>query len=97
MPEFEIGNNKEYEIEAIQNSAIYAKKAGRHLLRLYYLIIWKGYPEKENTWKPSTIVIYLWKMVSNFYKDYPKKLIVILVSLNSTLPIAKPIVKFLAK
>ena len=39
MPEFEIGNNKEYEIEAIRDSAVYTKKANKYLLKLYYLII----------------------------------------------------------
>ena len=48
MPKFELGNNKEYKVEAIQDSVIYAKEADRHLPRLYYLVIWKGYPEEEN-------------------------------------------------
>lgn len=46
MPEFEVSNNKKYEIEAIQNSAIYTKKINRYLSGLYYLILWKNYPEK---------------------------------------------------
>lgn len=43
-------NDKEYEIEAIYNYTVYAKKLEtRHFLGLYYLISWKSYHEKENT------------------------------------------------
>ena len=38
MPEFKPGNNKEYEVEAIQDSAIYAKEVDKYLLRLYYFV-----------------------------------------------------------
>ena len=33
-----MGNNKKYEIEAIQDSAIYVKEVDGHLLELYNLI-----------------------------------------------------------
>ena len=39
LPEFEADDNKEYEMKAIRNSAVYAKKADGHLPGLYYLII----------------------------------------------------------
>ena len=48
VPEFEPGNDKEYEVEAIQNGAVYTKKVDRHLLELYYLVAWKGYLKEEN-------------------------------------------------
>ena len=38
LTEFEISNNKKYEVEAISKSAIYAKKADKYLLELYYLV-----------------------------------------------------------
>ena len=40
VPEFEFqpSNNKEYEVEAIWDKVVYAKKAGRYLPRLYYLV-----------------------------------------------------------
>lgn len=38
MLNFEAGNNKKYEVEDIQNSAVYTKEASRHLLELYYLV-----------------------------------------------------------
>ena len=36
--EFDIGNYKEYEVKTIKNSAVYVKKAKKHLLGLYYLV-----------------------------------------------------------
>ena len=39
MPEFKAGNDKEYKVEVIQDSAIYAKKADGYLLGLYYLVV----------------------------------------------------------
>ena len=47
--EFDAGNNKEYEVEAIIDSAIYAKEVEGHLPGLYYLVSWKSYPEEEST------------------------------------------------
>lgn len=37
-PEFDTGNNKEYKVEVIKDSAIYTKKPERHLSVLYYLV-----------------------------------------------------------
>ena len=49
--------DKEYEVEAICNSAIYVKKSeSGQLLGLYYLISWKNFPEEENTWKPASAI-----------------------------------------
>ena len=36
--EFEPGNDKEYIMQAIQDSAVYAKEIDGHLLGLYYLV-----------------------------------------------------------
>ena len=58
-PEFDVGNNKEYEVKAIIDSAVYTKKAEGHLLGLYYLVSWKSYPEEESTWEPFSAVMYL--------------------------------------
>ena len=38
VPKFEAGNNKEYNVEAIQDNAVYAKEVDGHLPGLYYLI-----------------------------------------------------------
>ena len=91
MPEFEPGDNdKKYKVEAIQDSAVYAKEADGHLLRLYYLIAWKGYLEEENTWEPSLAVMHLQKIVSTFYKNHPEKPTAISAFLDSAPPMAKP-------
>ena len=37
-PEFNVDNNKKYEVEAIIDSAVYAKKAKKHFPDLYYLV-----------------------------------------------------------
>ena len=54
--EFEAGNSKEYKVEAIWDSTNYANKAEGHLPGLYYLVVWKEYLEKENTWQFSFAV-----------------------------------------
>ena len=48
-PEFDPGDDKKYEVEAIRDNAVYGKEANRHLPGLYYLVAWKGYLEEENT------------------------------------------------
>ena len=52
------GNNniEEYEVEAIWDSAVYAKKLGNHLPNFYYLVAWKGYPKGKNTLYPILAV-----------------------------------------
>ena len=93
MLEFEAGYNKEYEVEAIQDNVVYAKKANKYLLKLYYLIIWKGYLQEENTWKSSLVVMHLRNMISTFHKDYPKKPIATSASLNSVPSMEKLTIK----
>ena len=39
----------EYKVEAIWDSAIYARESTEHLLGLYYLVFWKDYLKEENT------------------------------------------------
>ena len=43
VPEFELGDNKEYKIKAIKDSAVYTQKADGHLPGLYNLVAWKRY------------------------------------------------------
>ena len=38
MPEFDADDNKEYRVEAIIDSTVYAKKTEGHLPGLYYLV-----------------------------------------------------------
>ena len=74
----------EYEVEAIRDSAVYARESeSGHLPGLYYLVSWKGYPEEENTWEPASAVKHLRKLISSFHKDHPDKPMA--TSLQSTL------------
>ena len=98
MPEFKPGDNdKEYKVKAIQDSVVYAKEADGHLSGLYYLLVWKSYSKKENTWEPSSAVIHLQKMVSTFHKDHPEKPTAISAPLDSAPSMAKPTVQLPAK
>ena len=38
VPELELSDDKKYEVEAIQDSAVYTKEANRYLPGLYYLV-----------------------------------------------------------
>ena len=99
VPEFELepGDDKEYEVEAIRDSAVYAKEADGYLPGLYYLVAWKGYPEEEGTWEPSSAVMHLRKMVSTFYKDNPEKPTATSAPLDSASPMTKPTIYLPAK
>ena len=94
---FETGNNKKYKMKAIYNSTVDAKEADRHLLRLYYLVVWRGYLEEENIWELFLAVIHLWKMVNIFHKEHLEKPTATSASQDSALPIEKPIIKFFVK
>ena len=92
--EFDNGDNEEYEIEAIQNSAVYVRESeSGHLLGLYYLISWKKYLEEENIGELALAVQYLKKLFSLFHKDYPDKPIVTFLTINTTSPMVRPTVK----
>ena len=45
---FKAGDDKEYEVDGIWDSAVYARESVEQLPGLYYLVLWKGYPEEEN-------------------------------------------------
>ena len=46
--EFEAGDDKKYEVNGIWNNAVYARESVGQLPGLYYLVLWKGYPEEKN-------------------------------------------------
>ena len=96
--DFEAGNSKEYKVEAIWDSAVYTveSKSG-HLPGLYYLVAWKGYSEKENTWEPVLAVQHLRKLISSFHKDHLKKSTATSPPVNFAPPMARLTVKPTAK
>lgn len=44
-----IDNDKKYQIKVIQDSTVYINKTKDQLLKLNYLISWKGYLKVKNT------------------------------------------------
>ena len=87
------GNNKEYKMEGICDSMVYARELEMgYLPGLYYLVSWKGYLEDKSTFEPASTVQHLRKSVSIFYKDHSNK------PTATSLPIdlAPPIVKYTA-
>ena len=95
LPELNAGDDsKECKIEAIWDSAVYAMESeSGHLPGLFYLITWKGYPEKENIWEPVLAVQYFRKLISSFHKNHPKKPTTTSLPVNSALPMARPTIK----
>ena len=94
--EFDAGDDEsgEYEVEAIRDSAVYARESeSGHLPGLYYLVSWKRYPEEENTWEPASAVQHLRKLISSFYKDHLDKPTATTPTINTVSPMARPTVK----
>ncbi len=90
--EFETGGNKEYEVEAIIDSAVYDQQVNNQMQGLYYLVLWKGYPEEENTWEPSLAVMHLWKLDSTFHKEHLEKPTMTSPPLDSAPLMPRPII-----
>ena len=86
----EAGDSEEYKVEAIRDSAVYASELeSGQLPGLYYLVAWKGYPEEENTWEPSSVVQHLKKLISCFHKEHPKKPTATSPPIDSAPPMAR--------
>lgn len=86
--EFEIRDNKEYEIEIRVDSAMNGQQANDQMPSLYYFVLWKDTPEEKSTWKLSLAVIYLGKLISMFYKDHPENSTATSPPLDSAPPMA---------
>ncbi len=69
--EFEVGGNKENKVNVIIDSVMYGQQANDQMPGLYYLILWKGYPEEKHTWEPSLAVIHLRKLIKTFLNEHP--------------------------
>ena len=83
-----------YKVEAIWESTVYIKESeSGYLPGLYYLILWKRYPNEKNIWEPALAVQHLRKLINLFHKDHPDKPI----ATSLTISIAPPIVGLTAK
>lgn len=84
----------EYKVEVIWNSVVYAKESkSDHLSRFYYLVLWKSYSKKKNTWKLVLAMQYLKRLISLFYKNYPNKLTAIFSAINTASTMARSTIK----
>ncbi len=88
------GDSKEYEVEAICDSELYAQESDSgQISSLYYLVSWKRYPKEENTWEPASAVLHLCKLINTFHYDHLEKLTATSPPIDSAPPMARPIVK----
>ena len=94
---FNAGNKEKYKVEAIWNSTIYRRELESYPPEFYYLVAWKDYLKKENTWEPVFAVQHLRKLISLFLKDYAENLTTTFLPLNSAPLIARSIVKPMIK
>ena len=84
----------EYEVKAIQNSAVYARESeSGYLPSLYYLVSWKEYPKEKNTWEPALIVQHLKKLIRSFYKEHPDKPTATFPTIDTAPSMTRPTVK----
>ena len=88
--EFEAGDDKEYEVDGIRDSAIYARESAGQLPGLYYLVSWKDYPEEENTWEPALAIQHPRKLVTTYHKDNSEKPTATSAPVNTAPSIARP-------
>ena len=86
--ELDPGNSEEYDVKAIHDTNVYTKESNssQHLAGFYYLILRKGYPKVENTWKPALAIQYLSRLVITFHKKHLEKLTAKFPLIDSTLP-----------
>ena len=91
-------NSREYEVEVIWDSTVYARESeSGYLLGLYYLVSWKGYQKEKNTWEPASAVQHLRKLINLFYKNHPGKPTATSPTIDTAPPMARSTVKLPAK
>lgn len=56
--EFKARYNKEYIVKIVIDSTVDIKEVNNQMLGLYYLVMLKNHPKKENIWKSLVILIY---------------------------------------
>ena len=94
---FEAGDDKEYKVDSIWDSAVYAKQSAEQLSGLYYLVLWKKYSEKKNTSEPILAIQHRQKLVTAYLKNNSKKPTVTSAPINMTLSIARPTTLLIAR
>ena len=95
---FDAGNNKEYKVDGIWDSAVYAKESAiGQLPGLYYLVSWKGYPKNKNSWELTSAIQYLWRLVTAYHKTNLKKPTLTSTPVDTALLIARPIAPLIAR
>ena len=89
--EFEADDDKEYEVDGIRDSAVYAKESATgQLPGLYYLVSWKGYPKEKNTWEPASVIQHLRRLVTAYHKDNLEKPTATSNPVDTAPPMARP-------
>ena len=90
--EFEAGDNKEYEVDGIRDSVVYAKESATgRLPELYYLVLWKDCSEEENTWESTLAIQHLQRLVTVYQKNNPEKPTATSTPVSKAPPMARPI------
>lgn len=67
-----VEGKEEYEVEKILD-AQYRQLLGTRKKTLHFLVKWKGYHDKDNTWEPLENVQNSKDLLENFYKENPAK------------------------
>jgi hypothetical protein len=66
-PEIVEGEDEHYEVEIILNARPTPNKRG-----IQYLVKWKGYPDSENSWIPSSGMKHAQNLVQEFHSRHPR-------------------------
>ena len=87
-------NEEEYKVEAMWDSAVYARESkSDQLPGLYYVVSLKRYPEEENICEQASTVQHLRKLISLFHKDHPDKPTATFPTIDTAPPMARPTVR----
>ena len=58
------GDEREWEVEGILDSRLYYRK-------LQYLVTWKGFLKKDDSWEPAEGVKHCQALIRQFHHDHP--------------------------
>ena len=80
-------------MEVIWENAVYARELESHLPRLYDLVFWKRYLDKENTWEQVWAVQHLKNFISLYHKYHSNKPTATFPAINTAILMARLTVK----